>query len=268
MKRLTLESRLLDAIEKQEFVVYYQPIVNLQTKSLSGFEALARWQTSESEIIFPDKFIPILEETGLITRLGQWLLNEICQQLQDWRKTFSPESDLFISFNLSNRQFSDSGLIDSILLALSRYQIPANLIRLEITESMVMEDLESSLKILNSLKSVGVKLAIDDFGTGYSSLNYLKNLHFDILKLDKSFVRKIHEEKLDRDIVETIISLGQKMDLVVVAEGIETKEVVEILAGRGCHFGQGFFFAKPLPKENATSLLMQCLNQDSYFDAT
>ncbi|MGB7311580.1 MAG: EAL domain-containing protein [Nodosilinea sp.] len=257
VNRLQLESDLISALDDQEFLLYYQPIVNLKTGELAGFEALVRWQQKDRGFVLPSAFIPAAEETGLIMALGQWIFREACRQLHHWHRLFPHYRHLTMSINLSNRQFGQADLINQIEAALQETQVNGHCIRLEITESMVMGDVDAAIDLMLKLKSLDLKLAIDDFGTGYSSLSYLHRFPMDTLKVDKSFVGRLEKSNEDRAIINTILTLGQKLGMEVVAEGVETATQMAILRQEGCDYGQGYFFAKPLPAASALELLQR-----------
>ncbi|HSM83509.1 MAG TPA: EAL domain-containing protein [Nodosilinea sp.] len=257
VNRLQLESDLISALDNQEFLLYYQPIINLQTGTLAGFEALVRWHQKDRGFVLPSAFIPAAEETGLIMALGQWIFREACRQLRHWHDTFPQYPHLTMSINLSNRQFGQTDLVKQIETALLETQVNGNCVRLEITESMVMGDVDAAIDLMLKLKSLDLKLAIDDFGTGYSSLSYLHRFPMDTLKVDKSFVGRLEKSNEDRAIIHTILTLGQQLGMEVVAEGVETEAQVAMLRQEGCDYGQGYFFAKPLSAADALDLLHQ-----------
>lgn len=257
VNRLQLESDLINALENREFLLYYQPIIRLETGELAGFEALVRWNQKDRGFVLPSAFIPAAEETGLIMPLGQWIFHEACHQLKIWHQQFPNYPNLTMSINLSNRQFGQSDLVAQIELALQETAVRGDCVRLEITESMVMGDVDAAIDLMLRLKALDLKLGIDDFGTGYSSLSYLHRFPMDTLKVDKSFVGRIEESHEDRAIIHTILTLGQKLGMEVVAEGVETLEQVEILRQESCDYGQGYYFAKPLSSADATHLLSQ-----------
>ncbi|MEM0980608.1 MAG: EAL domain-containing protein [Cyanobacteria bacterium P01_H01_bin.58] len=252
--RLDLESDLVKALERDEFSLFYQPIVNLQTEKIEGFEALLRWYQSERGMISPYDFIPIVEETGMIISLGEWVLKAACQQTKLWIERF-PKLPLKMSINLSRRQFDQPNLCERIETMLSELQLPGNYIQLEITESMIMRNVETAYTLMMELKALGIQLAIDDFGTGYSSLSYLHRFPTDTLKIDRSFVSGMKDSSEDFEIVQTIIGLGHKLNMNLVAEGIANREELVLLREANCQCGQGYYFAKPLPAEAATDLL-------------
>jgi diguanylate cyclase (GGDEF)-like protein/PAS domain S-box-containing protein len=257
MNLLQMETDLRQAIEKQEFIVQYQPIVSLENGKLCGFEALVRWFHPEKGLIPPEKFITIAEETGLIVPLGIWVLEEACTQLKKWEQQFPTSTDLIMSVNLSSKQFAQANLFEQILQVLKTTQIAPHKIKLEITESVVMENIDVANKILTQLRSMGIELSIDDFGTGYSSLSYLHRLPIDTLKIDRSFVSRMHENNEYKEIVRTIILLAKNLGMGVIAEGVETKEQINILKELQCNQVQGYFFSKPIHAHLATLLLQR-----------
>lgn len=257
VNRLQLESDLISALDNQEFLLYYQPIINLKTGELAGFESLVRWHQKDRGFVLPSAFIPAAEESGLIMALGQWIFREACRQLQVWHDQFPNYRHLTMSINLSNRQFGQIDLISQIETALRETQVNSHCVRLEITESMVMGDVDAAIDLMLKLKSLDLKLAIDDFGTGYSSLSYLHRFPMDTLKVDQSFVGRLEKSDEDRAIIHTILTLGQQLGMEVVAEGVETKTQMTMLCQAGCDYGQGYFFAKPLSATDALTLLHQ-----------
>ncbi|MGF1571124.1 MAG: putative bifunctional diguanylate cyclase/phosphodiesterase [Nodosilinea sp.] len=252
--RLELESHLLDAFENHEFLLHYQPIVCLVTGNIVGFEALVRWYRPEEGFVSPGQFIHVTEETGLITYLGQWIFREACRQLKVWQEQF-PALELKMSINLSRRQLHQGDLVSQFARCLQELGLDGHPIQLEITESMIMRDVESAQDLMEKLKHLGLQLAIDDFGTGYSSLSYLHRFPTDTLKIDQSFVGRMDKSYDDREIVYTIVTLGHKLGMDLVAEGIETQAQLDLLRAVGCARGQGYWFAKPLDSAAATALL-------------
>lgn len=259
LERLELEGQLGRSLEREEFVVYYQPKVKLNTGQIVGMEALVRWNNPKSGLTFPAKFIPVAEETGLILPLGKWVLEEASRQAYEWHRQGIGEFPIVMSVNLSSRQFQQTDLVDQVATILKETNLPAHLLELEITESVVMEDAELTIKTLKELKNLGVHLAIDNFGTGYSSLSYLKRFGVDTLKIDRSFVSGLDQEQEQemKAIVQAVISLSVALNLEVIAEGVETGAQVEQLQLLGCNLGQGFYFAKAVNAETATQLLKQ-----------
>ncbi len=249
VERVELESDLRRGIEAREFVIHYQPIFDLSIGELIGMEALVRWTHPKLGLIAPLKFIPLAEETGLIVPLGEWIIVEACKQMQEWRTAFSGTTDLSVTVNISIRQFHERDLAHVVSRALKESGLPPASLILEITESFMMEDAETTIKKLQKLKDLGVRLAIDDFGTGYSSLSYLQRFPVDILKIDKSFIDKLGEGSEGNAVAKAIIMMGESLKLKTIAEGIEHPEQITELKGLGCGAGQGFHFARPLPKE-------------------
>jgi diguanylate cyclase (GGDEF)-like protein len=250
LEKMQLEVSLRQALDRNEFRVHYQPILNLQTREVSGFEALLRWYHPEKGLIPPVQFIPIAEAMGIIHQLDMWILKEASQQLYKWQQHFG--LPLTISTNLSVTNFGVTNLSETILETLKTTGLSTQHLKLEITESTLMENLESVLEQLTVLRDAGVSLQIDDFGTGYSSLSYLHKLPLDSLKIDRSFVNQLDQ---DKEIVRTIISLARSLNLSVVAEGIETEGQLEVLEFLNCDYGQGFLFSRPLPANEIEILL-------------
>jgi diguanylate cyclase (GGDEF)-like protein/PAS domain S-box-containing protein len=252
---LQMETALRLAIERKEFLVYYQSIVDLETFKISGFEALIRWNHPEKGFISPANFIPLAEETGLIVEIGEWVLREACQQMERWQKIFPSDPPLFVSVNLSSKQFIQSDLIQRITQIIKETKINPEGLKLEITESAVMDDVDSATEMLKKLRALGIKLSIDDFGTGYSSLSYLHRFPIDTLKVDRSFVVNMSEDSENVEIVRTIVSLAQNLGMNVIAEGVETKEQLAALRRLGCENGQGYLFSKPVAAKAAENLI-------------
>ncbi|MCW6035102.1 EAL domain-containing protein [Spirulina subsalsa FACHB-351] len=255
--RFQAERDLRHAIERQEFRVYYQPLISLMTGQLTGFEALVRWHHPERGLVSPGEFIDIAEETGFIVPIGFWVLREACAQFQTWQDTIAIPSNLTLSVNLSVKQFAQPNLLDWIDSILKQTNIKSQQLKLEITESVILENTASVQGIFNQLHQRKILLAIDDFGTGYSSLSYLHRFPMDTLKIDRSFVDFMTQSPVNLGIVKTIINLAHQLGMSVVAEGIETEHQARTLQEMGCEEGQGFLFSKPLPVEAATELLQQ-----------
>jgi diguanylate cyclase (GGDEF)-like protein/PAS domain S-box-containing protein len=251
--RLQLESDLRKAVKKQQFQLYYQPIVGLSDGHLSGFEALIRWPHPEKGFVSPVEFIPIAEETGLIQSIGWWVLQEACRQLQVWKKRYPQASSLVMNVNLSGHQLKEISLIERIEQILQETNIEGSYLKLEITESCFLKAIAEEADMIQQLKELGVRLCIDDFGTGYSSLSRLHEFPIDTLKIDRSFIKRL--EKNQTAIVQTIISLAHTLDMNVVAEGIETIAQLEKLNSLGCELGQGYFFSKPIDNKNASQFI-------------
>ncbi len=249
------KSDLREALDQRQFVLYYQPEVELATRRIIGMEALIRWQHPDRGLIPPMDFIPIAEETGLILQIGDWGLSEVCQQIQQWRDENPGRPAPRVCVNLSARQFSREGLADHVEALLRRTGVSSQQIGLEMTESSLIPDPGTALEVLTSLRRLGVSLLMDDFGTGYSSLNHLHTLPFDVLKIDRSFVMRMDEGKQPQQIVRTIVELARTMGMDVVAEGIETSEQYNLLRQLGCRVGQGFLFSRPVPAEAMSAML-------------
>ncbi len=243
MQRLQLEADLRHAVDKGEFVLHYQPTVDLATGRLAGVEALLRWWHPVQGIVPPSEFIPLAEETGLITAMGEWALREACMQGVRWQVQYG--AGVYVGVNLSGRQLQDPGLPMVIADALDRSGLDPELLVLELTESMLMDESDELIEILQHIKALGVRLAIDDFGTGYSSLSYLHRFPVDILKVDKAFVARIDGRDDFDGLAATIVRLGQSLQLRIIAEGIEDFDQLVALQSMGCHYGQGFYFARP-----------------------
>ncbi|WOD39630.1 EAL domain-containing protein [Nodosilinea sp. E11] len=243
--RLTLETDLQRALEHREFITYYQPIVQLATRQVVGFEALVRWQHPERQMVPPGNFIPCMEETGLVVKVGLVVLRQACEQLRVWHQQGA--TDWTVSVNLSVRQFDSPTLLADIDRVLAATEVNPAYLKLEITESALMQDAEAAIAVMNQLRSRQIQISLDDFGTGYSSLGYLHRFPIDTLKIDRSFVQQIHPGNRNHQVVNTIIALSNQLALPVVAEGIETVEQLQCLQALGCEFGQGYLFAKPLP---------------------
>lgn len=251
-KRLEVETKLRHALEKNEFVLHYQPKLSLKTGEIIGAEALIRWQTEEG-LIPPNDFIPLAEETGLIIPIGRWCLEEGCRQLKQWHKNSG--SKISLAVNLSARQFADSNFMSSVEEIVEQQEIDPEYITIELTESLLMDDLEDKLILLEKLKNIGFKLSIDDFGTGYSSLSYLRKLPVHELKIDRSFIMETTDNADSRAIVATIVFLAKQLNLSTVAEGIEQPEELNFLQQLNCDQYQGFYFSRPIPSDEFYLLL-------------
>lgn len=256
VRRLELEMDLRHAVERQEFQAYYQPIVGLADGRLAGFEALARWNHPVRGLVSPAEFIPVAEETGLIVPIGRWMLQEACRQAKAWQERFPKQGPLAVSVNLSAKQLQHSKLLADVAAALSDSGLPAELLKLEITESVVMENAEQAITLLHGLRELGVRLMLDDFGTGYSSLATLHRLPINTLKVDRSFVSHLHDNETDRHFVETIVLLANKLEQEVVCEGVELPEQAAILAAMGVQYSQGFLYSRPVAAHEAEMLII------------
>ena len=262
VSRLQLESDLRHAIEQKEFSVYYQPIVCLQTGRLAGFEALVRWNHPRRGLVEPADFIPVAEETGLIVPIGQWVLNEACMQVRQWQIDSPSHRSLSLSVNLSARQVAQPNLLERIKEALDSSKLNPHCLKLEITESVVMENAEAAALMFKQLRLLGVQLSIDDFGTGYSSLSYLHRFPLNYLKIDRSFVMRLTTDN-DNAIVRTISTLARNLGMEVIAEGIETEEQHQQLKMLGCEYGQGYLFSRPVNSDAVIHLLAQDSKRDA-----
>jgi diguanylate cyclase (GGDEF)-like protein len=254
-KRAGLESDLRLAVDRDEFVLRYQPIVELLSGRVSGFEALVRWMHPQLGMVPPLDFIPLAEETGLIVPIGTWVLREACRQAAEWNRRRPATESLSISVNLSARQLQQANLPDLVADALASTGLAGRCLTLELTESLLVNDVESTVARLGQLKALGVRLAIDDFGTGYSSLAYLRRFPIDILKIDKLFVDAVATEAPESSLTGAIVHLARTLRLSTVAEGIESFDQCGPLRDSGCQLGQGYYFAKPLTSTDAETLL-------------
>ncbi len=261
-EQLTLEHNLRKALEKDQFVVFYQPQVDISNGGISGIEALIRWKHPELGMISPVDFIPLAEETGLILAIGEWVLRTACFQIKEWNCHFKKEMKM--SVNLSTRQFLQQDLISTIESALRDANLEPQYLELEITESLGMQNPELTIKTLEELKSMGIKIAIDDFGTGYSSLSYLKKFPINTLKIDRSFVKDIPEDSNDSAIVNAIIALAHIMKLDVIAEGVESRDQLEYLRKHDCKKIQGYYFSPPVSAQEFTALIYKSLNSPRF----
>jgi diguanylate cyclase (GGDEF)-like protein/PAS domain S-box-containing protein len=253
--RLGLEAELRRAVERQEFVVHYQPIVKLETGEVIGAEALVRWQHPTRGMVPPLEFIPLAEETGLIVPLGSWVLRQACRQLAEWQKLRGGGEPFVMNVNLSSRQLVREAIADEVAAAVDDSGVRASWLVLEVTETVLMADPVTAALALAKIRDLGVRVALDDFGSGYSSLSHLRRFPIDIVKIDKSFVDDVAHEGAESAIARGIIELGRAMNIQTVAEGIEVDEQAEVLRSLGCELGQGFFFAKPLAADAWTTLL-------------
>jgi diguanylate cyclase len=256
LTRLHMETALRAAIERDEFRVYFQPEVSVETGSIVGLEALVRWEHPEEGLVGPDRFIALAEETGLIVPIGTWVLDEACRLAQKWQAERAEDEPLVVRVNVSARQLAHDDLIDVVAAALQRTGMDPSHLCLEVTESVLVEDPESSVRTLSALKELGVKIAVDDFGTGYSSLEYLRTFPVDCVKIDRSFVRGIPESSDDVAIVTAVVELGHALGLSVTAEGVETSEQLGNLQTTGCDTAQGFLFSRPEHPDVVEHLLL------------
>ncbi|BAT52343.1 hypothetical protein NOS3756_12780 [Nostoc sp. NIES-3756] len=254
-ERLALENELHGALERKEIVVYYQPIINLQTGEMAAVEALVRWQHPTRGLVSPAKFIPIAEANGLIVKIGEYVLRTACIQNRAWQLAGLPP--MRMSVNLSARQFEQPNLVELVSQIMQESDLHSSYLELEVTESFLMADIHHSTKILKQLRELGVWLALDDFGTGYSSLNYLKRFPVNMLKIDRSFVQDVASNPDSAAVTDAIIALANSLQLKITAEGIETQEQLNYLQKRGCQEGQGYYFGVPVPAEKITEALQR-----------
>jgi diguanylate cyclase (GGDEF)-like protein/PAS domain S-box-containing protein len=254
-ERLALETHMRRAIERDELRVYYQPIVRLDDASVVGFEALVRWEHPQRGLISPADFIPLAEETGMIVPIGAWVLEEACRQVKVWQDERCVDRALLLSVNVSARQFQGPDLVETVAAVLGRTGFDPTSLKLELTESLMMQDVERTIQRLYELKGLSIQLAIDDFGTGYSSLAYLRRFPISVLKVDKSFIHRLGTGAQDDAIVRSIVTLASDLGMQVVAEGIETAEQLDALRVLSCTYGQGYYFSRPLPAHQAEAFV-------------
>ncbi|HEY4776234.1 MAG TPA: EAL domain-containing protein [Candidatus Acidoferrales bacterium] len=253
VERQTLEGSLRGALERKEFLLHYQPKVNLDTGEITGVEALIRWQQPDRGLVPPSQFVPIAEDCGLIVQIGSWVLREACKQAREWQDTGLPFER--VSVNISALEFRDTGFVEGVRTTLRETGLDARHLDLELTEGVLMEHAESTASVLRQLKTMGVRLVVDDFGTGYSSLSYLQQFPIDVLKIDQSFIHRITTDPDDSPIVSAIIDMGKNLKQGVIAEGIETQEQLAFLKARHCVEGQGYLFSQPVPAAQIAHLL-------------
>lgn len=254
-QRRELETELSEALKQGEFYLVYQPQVDYRQQRITGVEALIRWKRPDGKLVPPDVFIPLAEQNGSILAIGEWVLEEACRQLAEWRS--QGLTWLRVAVNLSTAQLHHPELPTRVEQLLSRYALPAETLELEVTETGLMEDIQAAAENLHSLRRSGALISIDDFGTGYSSLSYLKSLPLDKIKIDKSFVQDIHCDEGGATIVRAVIQLGKSLGMKVIAEGVETTEQEAYLIGEGCHEGQGYYYSKPITPQELTPLLQR-----------
>lgn len=253
--RLGLETDLRRAVDRGEFQVRYQPIVSLASGRITGFEALVRWQHPGHGLVSPAEFIPVAEETGLIITIDRWVLREACRQMRAWQVQFPADPPLTISVNLSSKQFAQPDLVEQVEQILQETGLDARSLRLEITESVIMDGAEAAAAVLAQLKALGLRVHMDDFGTGYSSLSYLNRFPIDTIKIDWSFINKMVVNGDNSGIVQTIVMLAHELGIDAIAEGVETAEQLAQLRALKCEYGQGYFFSRPLDREAVEALI-------------
>ncbi len=253
VKRQSLEARLRRALQREEFVLHYQPKVNLESGDITGMEALIRWPQPDGELVLPSQFIPVAEDCGLILHMGRWVMREACTQARAWQDAgFQP---MPIAVNVSATAFRDKAFVSTVRRILSGTCLDPQYLELELTEGVLMDDAESSASVLQELKTMGVRITVDDFGTCYSSLSYLRQFPIDVLKIDQSFVHQMTANSEDSTIVSAIIHMGKGLKHLVVAEGIETQVQRAYLQSQSCQEGQGYLFSQPLAAAQFAHLL-------------
>ena len=252
LERLSLESELKYALERNEFILHYQPKINIGSGRIVGVEALIRWRHPTRGMVPPGLFIGVAEETGLIVPIGEWVLETACRQLAAWRKANLPE--ITVAVNLASPSFRSGLLVNDVATVLRTFNLPPELLQLEVTETMLMQDAEATIRTLEALHELGVKLSIDDFGTGHSSLAYLRRFRIDQLKIDRSFIAQMTESLADAAIAAAIVLFSQKLNLEVMAEGVETAAQATMLRQQGCYLLQGYYFSKPVEPERLPEL--------------
>ena len=252
---LRLDGELRTAITEKQWQLLYQPKVDLKTQKIIGVEALIRWNHPQRGLLTPYEFIAFAESRGFINDIGNWVINEACRQLQEWQE--AGISDCSVAVNLSPVQVQDEGFVRNVLETLQTCKVPPRNLGLEVTENILMQDIDNATKSLKKLNLLGVQIAVDDFGTGYSSFNYLKNLPISALKIDRTFIADICRDDKDRNIVKTIIDMAHSMNLYVVAEGVEDKEQMNLLTEFSCDQIQGYFISRPVSAVEITKLLRQ-----------
>jgi EAL domain-containing protein (putative c-di-GMP-specific phosphodiesterase class I) len=245
-EHIKLEAHLRKAITENEFILFYQPKLNLSTGKITGVEALIRWDSPELGMISPFKFIPLAEETGLILQIGEWALREACKTAKQWQvQGYTPIS---VAVNLSPKQFRHKDIASLVASVLNETGLAPEYLNLEITETAVMDNVETAIQRLTEIKKMGVQISVDDFGTGYTSISYLKRFPIDVLKVDQSFIKGIPGSADDVAIVSAVIAMAHNLSMTVVAEGVETEEQMDYLAQHGCDVIQGYFISSPLPE--------------------
>ena len=259
VRLLKLENDLRGALDRQEFEVYYHPILSTADNRIAGFEALVRWLHPERGLLAPSEFIALAEEIDLMKHVGAWVLTEACRQLREWQRQFPARDDLTVSVNISGSQFAQANFAEQVAAILKKTEIQTETLKLEITETALMERVEPTASIIKQLKDLGIKLYIDDFGTGYSSLSRLHSFPVDVLKIDRSFIGRINAPGEDSAIVRSIVQLAHTLKMETMAEGVETAAQLERLRALGCDYWQGYFYSKPVDKNAATALLQQSL---------
>lgn len=255
--RMEIENDVRLAIERNEFELYYQPKVELKSGRMVGFEALLRWKHPTKGMLPPDLFIPIAEQSGLIIPLGNWVLVQACTEMQRWRERYPELRDLSVSVNVSTLQVKDGDLVARVREALEASGLPPEHLNIEVTESAFLSKTNETTAIFDEIRAMGIELNLDDFGTGYSSLQYLNDLKFDKLKIDKSFLKNISHDEQSNELMRSMVQIAQNLGMMVVAEGVETQDQLDFLCGLGCEYGQGYLFSRPVPVSEVEKLLEQ-----------
>jgi EAL domain-containing protein (putative c-di-GMP-specific phosphodiesterase class I) len=253
--RLEMEQELRAALENGEFQLYYQPIMSMKSNELVSFEALIRWAHPRRGLVAPGEFLPIAEESGLILPIEKWVINEACAQLKKWHEKYPALQNVSINVNISNRQFAQPDFVDGVIKALQTNALQAELLKLEITENVLISNYSAANEIFTKLRNLGVQLQIDDFGSGYSALGYLQHFPISAIKIDKSFVDEIGKSSRGLELIRAIVSMARELGMEAIAEGIETKEQLRQLQSLSCNLGQGFILSKPLDKKSAEEIL-------------
>jgi EAL domain-containing protein (putative c-di-GMP-specific phosphodiesterase class I) len=253
--RLEILAELHQSLKQDQFVLHYQPIMNLRTETLTGFEALIRWQHPSRGLLLPAEFIPIAEEHGFIDTMTYWVLEQACRQMQEWRVQFPSVESMGISINLSARSLHRPSLIQWVREMLQKYRLPPNRLTLEVVETALIQDVELAKQVFSSLRNMGIRIAVDDFGVGYSSLSYINEYPIDTLKIDQSFINRLSTASKVKAVVRSMVILTEELGLKIIAEGVETMEQKGILNEIGCDFGQGYLFSPALPVEEVHSLI-------------
>lgn len=254
MMRMDVETELRYALEKEEFQLHYQPIVDTKTNKIVKAEALLRWDCEKLGMISPDYFIPIAEETGLIIPIGEWVINTACQQVKQWRETGWP--DISVTINISARQFQTGvSLVDAVQGALRDNELPVDAIQLELTEGVLLKETDNSIECMSQLEKMGVKLLLDDFGTGYASLSYLQRYNFEALKIDRSYINNVLISKQDEKLVKAVIAMAKSLGMAVISEGVENKGQLDFLLNEDCEYIQGYYYSKPVTADDFFILL-------------
>jgi EAL domain-containing protein (putative c-di-GMP-specific phosphodiesterase class I) len=268
LERLALEADLLKGIEREQFHIHYQPIVELPSQRIRGFEALLRWKHPTRGNVSPVEFVPIAEEIGFIVELGTWVLEQACRQVKTWQQDFPHHAGIYISVNVSTKQFIDPRLVERVRECLQRTGLEGRSLKLEITESAIMIDPQVAAARLEQLRALGVQISLDDFGTGYSSLSYLQSFKIDTLKIDRSFISRLGVSEESDEIVRTIVNLAHNLGMQVVAEGIELASQQAHLELIACEAGQGYLYSRPVAEVNIETLLQhECYSLPCQCDA-